>query len=93
MKKLKITPRPTQTVSLKVPLDTLAQLQQIARARDLGFQSLLKLYIGEGVRSDLALVKKQQLVHETESALRQHFNGDPKLNAILRKLKKLAAAE
>ena len=60
MKQLELKSRPTQTVPLKVPLDTLAQLQQIAAARDPGLYSLLKLYIGEGVRSDLALLKKKK---------------------------------
>ncbi len=93
MKKFKVTPRPSQTVSPQVPLEALEQLQQIADARNLGIHSLLKLYIGEGLRNDLPLVKKQRLVHETETVLRKHFNRDPKLNAILRKLKKLAATE
>ncbi|MEK7728253.1 MAG: hypothetical protein AAB354_07540 [candidate division KSB1 bacterium] len=60
MKQLELKPRPTQTVPLKVPLDTLAQLQQIADARKLGLHSLLKLYIGESLRNDLALVKKKK---------------------------------
>lgn len=56
MKELRINPRQSQTVPLKIPLDALAQLQQIADARKLGLHSLLKLYTGEGLRSDLSLL-------------------------------------
>ncbi|NUO79326.1 hypothetical protein HUU05_04555 [candidate division KSB1 bacterium] len=63
MKKLKINPRPALIVSLPVPIDALEQLQQIAKARELGLHSLLKLYIGEGLRNDLPLVKKQRQLY------------------------------
>lgn len=64
MKQLELKSRPTQTVPLKVPLDALAQLQQIADARKLGLHSLLKLYIGEGLRSDVSLLKKKKRAAE-----------------------------
>ena len=44
--KHEIEERPSQMVSIRIPLDTLEQLKQVAASRDLGYQSLLKLYIG-----------------------------------------------
>jgi len=79
-------------VSLRIPLDTLEQLKEVAAAKDFGYQSLLKLYIGEGLRKDLASTKAQTLINKTENLLRKHLDDDRKLNTILRKLRETTAA-
>ena len=78
-------------VSLRIPLDTLQQLKEVAAAKDFGYQSLLKLYIGEGLRKDLAVTKTQALINKTEHLLRKHLGDDRKLQTILRKLRETAA--
>ena len=88
MKKLEIKERPSKMVSLRMPLDTLEQLKTVATSKDLGYQSLLKLYIGEGLRKDITTMKSQSFMNETENLLRKHLDGDRKLDTILRKLKK-----
>lgn len=92
MKTLKIKQRPSKMVSLRIPLDTLQQLKQVAATKELGYQSLLKLYIGEGLRKDLAEMGKQTLLSETENLLRKHLDDDKQVNTILRKLKQVTAA-
>ncbi len=92
MKKLEIRKRPSKMVSLRIPLDTLAQLKAVAEAKDLGYQSLLKLYIGEGLREDLSAMKARSLMNETENLLRKHLGNDRKLHTILSKLRKAAEA-
>lgn len=89
MKKLEIKERPSKMVSLRIPLDTLQQLKEVAAAKDL---SLLKLYIGEGLRKDLAVTKTQALLNKTEHLLRKHLGDDRKLQTILRKLREATAA-
>jgi len=89
--KHQIKERPSQMVSIRVPLDTLEQLKQVAASRDLGYQSLLKLYIGEGLRKDIAAMKKETLLNETENLLREHLGDDQKLKTILGKLRGIAA--
>lgn len=51
---LKLRPRPSQTVSLNIPIDTLQDLENIASKRDMSVEALLKFYIGQGLRQDLA---------------------------------------
>ncbi len=87
MKKLKIKERPSKMVSLRIPLDTLEQLKEVAVSRELGYQSLLKLYIGEGLRKDLAATQAQTLINKTENLLRKHLGDDRKIHTILRKLR------
>ncbi len=51
---LHLHPRETEVISLTIPKDALASLKQVAAQRDMSYQALLKLYIGQGLRQDLA---------------------------------------
>jgi hypothetical protein len=46
--------RPTEAVTIHIPKDTWASLKQVAVAKAMSKQALLKLYIGNGLRQDLA---------------------------------------
>lgn len=52
---LRLHPRPSETVSLSIPSDTLATIREIAAARDMEPEALMKLYIGSGLRRDVAI--------------------------------------
>jgi hypothetical protein len=92
MKKVNITlhRRPSKMVSIRVPKDTLEQLKLIATQKELGYQSLLKLYIGEGLRRDLAETSRDHLIAKTVAVLKKHIADEKKVAAIERSLKKLA---
>jgi hypothetical protein len=49
---LKPRPRASTPVTLLVPDDVLASLQQVAIDREMSLEGLLKLYIGKGLRGD-----------------------------------------
>lgn len=51
---LQLYPRPKQTVSLEIPTDTLESLKKVAASRDMSVEALLKFYIGQELRQDLA---------------------------------------
>ncbi|NJO43669.1 MAG: hypothetical protein HC769_25790 [Cyanobacteria bacterium CRU_2_1] len=57
---LKVRPRETETVSIRIPKDTLESLKQMAAQRDMPLGALLKFYIGKGLRQDLS----QQFVNQ-----------------------------
>lgn len=46
--------RPTEIIAIAISTDTLDSLKQIAIDRDMSIDALLKLYIGQGLRQDLA---------------------------------------
>ena len=47
--------RPTTSITLRIPVDVVESMKQIAPLRGLsGYQTLLKSYIGEGLRRDEA---------------------------------------
>ncbi|MCC5666750.1 hypothetical protein LC653_23375 [Nostoc sp. CHAB 5784] len=51
---LHLRPRTTETVSIKIPTDTLRSLEKVAATQDMSLEALLKLYIGQGLRQNLA---------------------------------------
>lgn len=51
---LSIKPRPSENVSIPIPKDTLEALKIIAHNRDMSLEALLRFYIGQGLRQDLA---------------------------------------
>lgn len=57
---LKVRPRESETVSIRIPKDTLESLKKIAVQRDMPLEALLKFYIGKCLRQDLS----QRLVNQ-----------------------------
>ncbi|MCL6751179.1 hypothetical protein KBT16_09420 [Nostoc sp. CCCryo 231-06] len=51
--KLQLRPRVTEVVSLNIPTDTLASLEEVAASKDMAVEALLKFYIGQGLRQDI----------------------------------------
>ena len=56
-------PRATETISLKIPTDTVESLKKVAASRDMSLDALLKFYIGQGLRQDLAKLFGSRLSH------------------------------
>jgi hypothetical protein len=59
---LKFYPRETKTVTLEISADTLETLERKAEQRDLQLESLLKFYIGQGLRQDLTPEEAKELM-------------------------------
>lgn len=51
---IEFRPRETEKVSIKIPKDALKALKQVAENRDMSAHALLKFYIGQGLRQDIA---------------------------------------
>jgi hypothetical protein len=71
--KLQLRPRTAEIVSLNIPIDTLASLEKIAINRDMSVEALLKFYIGQGLREDLAKVFSERLLDKTAQVLARHL--------------------
>jgi hypothetical protein len=56
---LHLKPRATETVSIKIPTDTLRSLEEVAASQDMSPEALLKLYIGQGLRHNLAKLSSE----------------------------------
>ena len=85
--------RPMKMVSLRIPEDVLEDLKRIAPFLGFtGYQALIKAYIGQGLRADLAqLEAKPEISHLIES-LRKHGVEDEVIASAMAELKELAKA-
>lgn len=61
---LELNPRPrtAEEVSVKIPVDTLELLKRVAVSRDMSLDALLKFYIGQSLRQDLAKLFSDRVV-------------------------------
>ncbi|MFQ4140423.1 hypothetical protein PGN35_029325 [Nodosilinea sp. PGN35] len=50
---LKVNVRPSEAVSVRIPIDTLADLRAIASKKDMSLEGLIKFYVGQGLRADI----------------------------------------
>jgi hypothetical protein len=84
---LHIRPRPTETVTLEIPKDTLESLKKVATKRDMSSQALLKFYIGQGLRQDLARLFGDRILETAAEVLTRHIQSEEEVSAILREIR------
>lgn len=84
---LKFRERESEEISLKIPKDVLASLEKVAKKRDLSVQALLKLYIGQNLRQDLANYFSNDVLEKTEQVLSRHLQNKEEVSEILREIK------
>ncbi|MGV0028330.1 hypothetical protein [Phormidesmis priestleyi] len=83
---LKLRPRPSDTVSVKIPLDTLESLREVAKSRDMSLEELLRFYIGLGLRQDLATRFGDRILETTAKVLEQHIASEEERSQILEEI-------
>ena len=85
---LRLRPRETELVSLALPKDTLAVLKQVAAKRDMSSQALLKFYIGQGLRHDLARFFGDQVLETMAQVLKRHIQSEEEVSSIIREIQR-----
>ena len=84
---LKLRSRDSKPVTIQIPADTLASLEKIASGRDMSVEALLKLYIGQAMRQDLAKLSADRVLEKTEQVLKQHIQSEEEVSAILKEIR------
>jgi len=74
---------PQKTVSVEIPKDTLDSLKKIAQNRDMSVEALLKFYIGQGLRQDLAKLFSNCVLWATAQILTRHVQSAGEISDIL----------
>ena len=85
--KLQLRPRVTEVVSLNIPTDTLASLKEVAASKDMSVEALLKFYIGQGLRQDIAKLFNERLLDKTEQVLSRHIQSKEEIFRIMQEIK------
>ncbi|GAX42241.1 hypothetical protein NIES4075_32410 [Tolypothrix sp. NIES-4075] len=83
---LNLRPRATETVSIKIPTDTLQSLKKVAASRDMSVEALLKLYIGHNLRQDLAKLFSDRVLESTAQVLARHIQSEDEILAIIQEI-------
>lgn len=84
---LQLNPRPQEKVSLDIPANTLTNLKKVAASRDMSFEALLKLYIGQGLRQDLAKSFSSRVIEATAEVLAKHISSAAEVEDILQEIR------
>lgn len=66
---LHLQPHAAETVSIRIPTDTLESLKKVANSKDISLEALLKFYIGQGLRQNLAKLFSERLLESTAQLL------------------------
>jgi hypothetical protein len=89
---LRFQPRPSTNVTIGIPVDTLAALERIATLREMPVEALIKLYLGQGLRSDLAQRFADQVLDLTAQVLARHGQSQEQVEAIVREIRQAAGS-
>jgi translation initiation factor IF-2 len=84
---LKVRSRNSKPVTIQIPADTLASLEKIAAGRDMSVEALLKAYIGQSMRQDLAKLSADRVMEKTAQVLTKHINSQKEVSAILKEIR------
>ncbi len=83
---LHLRSRSVSTVSLQIPVDTLASIEKVAASRDMSLQALIKFYIGQGLRQDLANLFADRVLEKTAQVLTRHIQSEEEISSIIREI-------
>ncbi len=89
---LRFQPREEEAVTLGIPVDALAKIDQVASRRGMPREALIRLYIGAGLRQDLAQFYGDRVLEKTAQVLAKHLQSEEEVSAILREIRTEAAA-
>jgi hypothetical protein len=71
------------TISIRIPEDVIGDLKEVAPKLGIsGYQPLIRSYIGQGLRKDLARLDRPEL-GELEKSLRRHGVKSDVISAVL----------
>ncbi len=84
---LKLRSRNNKSVTIHIPADTLTSLEKIAAGRDMSVEALLKTYIGQSLRQDLAKLSADRVLEKTEQVLTKHIKSQKEISAILKEIR------
>lgn len=79
--------RPSIALTLKIPADVLASLQRVAGSKEMSVEALAKLYIGQGLRQDVARLFADRVLETTAQVLTRHLQSDAEVSAILNEIR------
>ena len=84
---LRLRSRPSAPFTIQAPTDTLASLEKISASRDMSVEALVKLYVGQGLRQDLAKQFAEHVLEKTAQVLTRRGQSAEEVSAILKEIR------
>ncbi|PSN11709.1 hypothetical protein C7293_23190 [filamentous cyanobacterium CCT1] len=84
---LKVNVRPSEAVTIKIPIDTLADLRAIAGKKDMSLEGLIKFYVGQGLRTDLTQLRADQTLNASQQVLSEHLKSGEAATRIVNEIR------
>ena len=72
---------------MEMPTEVLDSLNQVAANRDMSVEALLKFYIGQGLRQDVASLFGTRVLETTEAVLARHISSEKEINSIIEEIR------
>jgi hypothetical protein len=79
--------RDVETVSIDIPADALDSLKKVASNRDMSYQTLIKFYIGQGLRQDLSKLYADRVLETTAEVLARHIPSKREVSVIIQEIR------
>ncbi|MHC5723268.1 MAG: hypothetical protein ACYT04_53395 [Nostoc sp.] len=76
----------TETVSIKIPTDALESLKKVAANRDMTLDALIKFYIGQSLRQDLAKLFSERVLEPAAEVLARHIESKEEILTIIQEI-------
>lgn len=89
---LRLRERPSRELTIHVPTDVLASLEQVAASRDMSVEALAKFYIGQSLRDDLSKLFADRVLEKTAQVLTRHLESKEEVSEILKEIRVEATA-
>ncbi len=83
---LTIKPRSEEIISIKIPSDTLKQLEEIAQEKDMSLEALIRFYIGKNLREEISQKFAQKLMNSTLKVLSKHISSESEREQIIKEI-------
>lgn len=84
---LTFRPRAKTELMIEIPSDVYLSLRQVAEERSMSVDALLKLYIGQNLRQDLAKVFAERVLARTANMLAKHIASEEERAQMLQEIR------
>lgn len=84
---LRFKERPSQEIKITLPVDVIGSLEQVAVSRDMTIEALVRFYIGQSLRNDLAKLFADRVFEKTEQVLTKHLQSEEQVSEILKEIR------
>ena len=85
------TERPSKPITMRIPEDVLEDLKKLAPRKGVtGYQGLIKLYIGQGLRKDLAAMREEEAAERARRVMEEHAVAPGVIEEVIAAVRKTA---